>query len=321
MTDTPYIDPIGGGSLSDDAHYQARVEEDMAGIRRAQRPSQARRARLSAGQSATRADLAKQAVVRSAAQAAADQGSSFASTWPEGGFDPELDRLQAAYLPDLGQFDLAGALRDPLLANIALVSSFGTESAVLLHMVSQVRPEVPVIFLDTGRHFPATLDYVAQLTELLGLNLVRVRPDESLVMGEDPDGSLAKRDPDMCCNLRKTFPLADALSGYDAWISGRKRFQASSRSAIPVFERDGQKIKLNPLALWSKQAVDDYRARYALPDHPLEQFGFLSIGCEPCTRAVAEGEDPRAGRWAHSPDKQECGIHLSPDGRWVRSKP
>ncbi len=261
----------------------------------------------------SRADLAQQPVAR--------PRQPEAPTWPEGGFDPELERLQAAYLPDSGHFDLAGALLDPALANIALVSSFGTESAVLLHLVSQIRPDVPVVFLDTGRHFPATLDYVDQLTELLGLNLLRVKPDATLVAGEDPDGGLAKSNPDMCCNLRKTFPLADTLAGFDAWISGRKRFQASSRAAIPVFERDGQKIKLNPLALWSKQGVDDYRARFALPPHPLEQFGFLSIGCEPCTRAVAEGEDPRAGRWAHSPEKQECGIHLSPEGRWVRSKP
>lgn len=244
----------------------------------------------------------------------------FDASWPAGGHDPELARLQAAYLPDGGGLDLVAALGDPALANIALVSSFGAESAVLLHLVSQVKPCIPVIFLDTGRHFPATLDYVDTLEQCLGLTVLRVGPNASLVASEDPDQSLAKRDPDMCCNLRKTFPLADALAGFDAWISGRKRFQATSRAAIPVFERDGDKIKLNPLALWSKAEVDAYRARHALPAHPLEQFGFLSIGCEPCTRAVAEGEDPRAGRWAHVPDKQECGIHLGPDGRWVRNK-
>lgn len=241
------------------------------------------------------------------------------ANWPAGGFDPELVRLQAAYLPEGGGLDLMAALNDPALANIALVSSFGAESAVLLHLVSQVRPRMPVIFLDTGRHFPATLDYVDTLEQRFDLHVIRVGPEASLIASEDPDESLAKRDPDMCCNLRKTFPLADALAGYGAWISGRKRFQASSRAAIPVFERDGDKIKLNPLALWSKAEVDAYRARHALPAHPLEQFGFLSIGCEPCTRAVAEGEDARAGRWAHVPDKQECGIHLGPDGRWVRS--
>jgi phosphoadenosine phosphosulfate reductase len=242
------------------------------------------------------------------------------ASWPTGGYDPELARLQAAYLPEGGGLDLVAALSDPSLADIALVSSFGAESAVLLHLVSQIKPDVPVIFLDTGRHFPATLDYVNTLQQRLGLNLQRVHPQPVLIATEDPDGALAKRDPDMCCTLRKTFPLADALAGYDAWISGRKRFQATSRSAIPVFERDGAKIKLNPLALWSKAEVDAYRARHALPAHPLEQFGFLSIGCEPCTRAVADGEDPRAGRWAHVPDKQECGIHLGPDGCWVRAQ-
>ncbi len=241
------------------------------------------------------------------------------ANWPAGGHDPELTRLQGSYLPEGRGLDLVAALNDPALANIALVSSFGAESAVLLHLVSQIKPDIPVIFLDTGRHFPATLDYVDTLEQHLGLNVLRVCPEASFIAGEDPDLSLAKRDPDMCCNLRKTFPLADALEGFGAWISGRKRFQASSRAAIPVFERDGDKIKLNPLALWSKAEVDAYRARHALPAHPLEQFGFLSIGCEPCTRAVAEGEDARAGRWAHVPDKQECGIHLGPDGRWVRS--
>ncbi|HEX2526186.1 MAG TPA: phosphoadenylyl-sulfate reductase [Geminicoccus sp.] len=204
----------------------------------------------------------------------------------------------------------------PLRGQTALVSSFGAESVVLLHMVSQVDRDIPVIFLDTLAHFPATLAYRGLLVEQLGLRDVRdARPDLRMLGRIDPIGNLHAHDPDLCCHFRKTEPLDEALSGFDAWITGRKRFQGGARDNLPVFEvEDGSgRIKINPLAQWSSEDLEAYRASYDLPAHPLVAEGYRSIGCAPCTRPVAEGEDPRAGRWAGT-SKTECGIHVSHGG-------
>ncbi|TCP44274.1 phosphoadenylyl-sulfate reductase [Rhodovulum marinum] len=241
--------------------------------------------------------------------------------WPPGGSDPLLDALQSDHLPDTGHADMAGLLRDRRLGRVALVSSFGAESAALLHFVTRILPGVPVLFLDTGRHFPETLAYRDALAARLGLNLVILRPDPALIGAEDADGRLHARDPNMCCTLRKTFPLADALAGFDTWISGRKRYQATTRAALPAIERDGAHLKVNPLAFWSEADVAACFDRHALPRHPLVGRGYASIGCAPCTRPVRPDEDPRAGRWADTPDKTECGIHLGPDGRFARARP
>lgn len=238
--------------------------------------------------------------------------------WPTGGVDPLLDELQQQYLPDLGHVDIAGLMQDPRLGDIAVVSSFGADSIVLLHVMSQMRPGLPVLFLETGKHFPETLDYVARVESLLGLNLVRVRPDDRILAEDDPAGELWRDHADGCCRIRKVLPLQDALAPYDCWVSGRKRFQSGTRAAVPVLERDGDKIKLNPLALWGADDVRDHIRKHDLPLHPLVARGFPSIGCAPCTRPVSEGEDPRAGRWAHAPEKTECGIHLGPDGKFRR---
>ncbi|MCO8145265.1 phosphoadenylyl-sulfate reductase [Rhodovulum tesquicola] len=241
--------------------------------------------------------------------------------WPAGGSDPLLEALQSDHLPDLGHVDMAGLLGDPRLGRRALVSSFGAESAALLHFVAQLFPDMPVLFIDTGRHFAETLSYRDLLAERLGLNLVNIRPDPATLAGEDPDGRLHARDPNMCCTLRKTFPLADALEGFDTWISGRKRYQGATRAALPVIERDGSHLKVNPLALWTEADLAAYFAAHDLPRHPLVDRGYASIGCAPCTRPVRNGEALRAGRWADNPDKTECGIHLGPDGRFVRGRP
>lgn len=214
---------------------------------------------------------------------------------------------------------LAGALADPALGKVALVSSFGADSVVLLHMVSQIAPETPVLFIDTLMLFPETLAYQRELAETLALRDLRViTPNREALFNQDPDALLHRARPDDCCNLRKTLPLAGALEGFDGWITGRKRFQTGSREGLAAFEaEDGTgRIKLNPLAGWSAQDVATYIDRHALPRHPLVSRGYPSIGCMPCTSRVEQGEDIRAGRW-RGQDKTECGIHFI-GGRVVR---
>lgn len=249
----------------------------------------------------------------------ADPSHPGMSSWPSGGFDGALEALQQRYVPDMVHVDIPGLLQDAALGSTALVSSFGAESVVLLHYVSRIIPEVPVLFLDTGKHFPETLTYRDHVTDALDLNLRIVAPDEVVLEREDPHGTLHGRDLNACCTIRKTFPLQDAIAEFDSWISGRKRYQGAARSALPILERDGAKIKVNPFAVWSAEDVAAYFARHALPRHPLEAMGYPSIGCAPCTQPVADGDDQRAGRWAHMPDKTECGIHLGPDGRFART--
>ena len=202
---------------------------------------------------------------------------------------------------------------------VALVSSFGAEAAVLLHLVAAADRSLPVIFLDTGKLFPETLAYRAMLAERLGLTDVRsITPDPERLAAKDKHGALWMTNPDLCCHFRKTEPLQRALTGFDAWFTGRKRFQNSVRSALPVFESDGGRIKVNPLAGWSSADLEAYAARHDLPAHPLVAKGYLSIGCVPCTTKVEEGEDARAGRW-RGLGKDECGIHtdLEIDGSGI----
>jgi phosphoadenosine phosphosulfate reductase len=177
----------------------------------------------------------------------------------------------------------------------------------------------PVLFIDTQMLFPETLEYQKEVADKLGLTDVRViRADAAEVEAEDPYGALNLRDTDACCDLRKTRPLEKALSGFDAWITGRKRFQAGSRAALEFFEsEEDRRIKVNPLAHWDKQDVQDYLINNRLPRHPLVAKGYPSIGCRPCTSPVKPGEDERAGRWRGS-EKVECGIHIV-DGKMVRT--
>jgi phosphoadenosine phosphosulfate reductase len=202
----------------------------------------------------------------------------------------------------------------------ALVTSFGAESAVLLHLVAGIDARTPVIFLETGKLFPETLAYRDLLVERLGLEDVRsVAPDAAALLAADPAGDLWRRDPDLCCRLRKVEPLARALEGFAAWINGRKRFQSEGRSRLPLVEREGGRIKLNPLANWSADDIARYFAAHRLPRHPLEAQGYRSIGCAPCTSPTDTDEDARAGRWRGT-DKTECGIHF--DGtKFVRKQP
>lgn len=194
---------------------------------------------------------------------------------------------------------------------VALVSSFGAESAVLLHLVAQVSKDIPVLFLDTGMLFGQTLDYRKSLSARLGLTDVRdLRPRFEDLATVDPEADLWRRDTDACCHTRKVLPLDRALHAFDAWFTGRKRFHGGARLRLPVVESVGRQVKFNPLANWNKADLDGYAAEHDLPPHPLVAAGFPSIGCWPCTEPAGEGEDVRAGRWAGS-QKTECGIHTA----------
>ena len=192
---------------------------------------------------------------------------------------------------------------------VAVVSSFGTEAAVLLSLVAEHKTDAEVIFIDTLRHFGETQRYREKLAERLGLTNVRVvKPVPGTLLAEDPDEMLFRRNPDRCCELRKVEPLRDALVDREIWITGRKRFQSETRAKLQKIEFAGGRVKVNPLADWSQDdIVAAFRAR-ELPAHPLEADGFLSIGCMPCTKRVAPGENHRGGRWEGF-DKTECGIH------------
>lgn len=202
------------------------------------------------------------------------------------------------------------AIDELFSGRIALVSSFGADAAVLLHLVAQVNPATPVLFIDTGKLFDETLAYREHLTAQFGLADLRVlRPDPALLDTKDPSGTLWFRDADACCAIRKVEPLQRGLKPFDAWINGRKRFQAQSRAALPLVEAVDGRLKFNPLAGWTAAELTDYVSRHGLPAHPLADQGYLSIGCAPCTQPVAPGEDARAGRW-RGQDKVECGLHM-----------
>lgn len=225
--------------------------------------------------------------------------------------------LNTAYAHHAATDVLAHSLADPMIGRAALVSSFGAESVVLLHMLSVTDRTTPVLFLDTEMLFPETLEYQHHLANRFGLNVQVIRPDRNAVFLKDPNGQLHRTNPDACCALRKTEPLNAALSGFDAWITGRKRFQGGARKELDLFEADETgRIKVNPLAHWTRNDVSDYIANNNLPRHPLVAKGYPSIGCAPCTTRVAPGEDARAGRWRNT-EKVECGIHFE-NGKLVR---
>ncbi|MEP5937204.1 MAG: phosphoadenylyl-sulfate reductase [Erythrobacter sp.] len=215
---------------------------------------------------------------------------------------------------------LQSVIKDGLAGQVTTVSSFGAESAVLLHLIAQVDPDLPVLFLETGKHFPETLAYRDQLVAQIGLtNVINLYPEAQDLASKDETGLRWSYDPDGCCDIRKVKPLAKALADYDASFTGRKSFQSATRANLPRFEVDTSdkqgRLKINPLIDWSAEDIDAYFAEHDLPRHPLIDQGYPSIGCGPCTHKVAPGEDPRSGRWKGW-DKTECGIHtpLGEDG-------
>ena len=226
----------------------------------------------------------------------------------------DAEALNARFAGVATQEMLAAVLREGLAGRIAAVSSFGAESAVLLHLIASIDPSVPVLFLETGKHFPETLAYRDEITARLGLtNLINLTPDPALLAKRDESGLRWSYDPDGCCEIRKVLPLARALAGFDASFTGRKGFQSATRAGLARFELDTTdamgRLKINPLADWSSDQIASYFAATGLPAHPLVAQGYPSIGCSPCTSMVAQGEDARAGRWKGW-DKTECGIHV-----------
>ena len=230
-----------------------------------------------------------------------------------------ISRLQMFY----GELDagplLSAMIKDEFKGEIALVSSFGADAALLLSMVAEVDKATPVLFLETQKHFPETLAYARDLTKHLGLTDVRwLAPDPALIKRTDPNGDLWKTQPNRCCWLRKVEPLDRAVAdmGLKALITGRKRYQTPERASLETIELDDKGIcRINPLALWDKDRQKQEVAQRNLPPHPLASKGYFSIGCAPCTLPVASGQDERAGRWAHTigideEQKTECGIHL-----------
>lgn len=229
----------------------------------------------------------------------------------DGTLDDRALRLNDRYKHHAAIEVLRRSLNDPDLGQVTLVSSFGAESVVLLHMVSVVAPGTPILFIDTQMLFQETLDYQVEVAERLKLTNVQiVRATEREVALNDPDGTLHQFNTDACCDFRKTIPLERELSKFDAWITGRKRFQGGERQELQFFEAEPpSRLRINPLAHWRSTDVQDYMAENKLPRHPLVAKGYASIGCAPCTSPIKPGEDPRAGRWRGS-NKTECGIHF-----------
>lgn len=230
-----------------------------------------------------------------------------------------LSRLSMFYGALEGTALLRMMIREEFAGKIALISSFGADAALLLSMVAEVNNAMPVFFLETEKHFPETLDYARTLTKALGLTNVQwLRPDPELVSRIDPNGDLWSTQPNRCCWMRKVEPLDRAVKeqSIEALITGRKRYQTPERANMEVIELDDKGIfRINPLANWTKEQQTQELSRRCLPIHPLLEMGYKSIGCAPCTSKVAEGEDERAGRWAHTiglenEQKTECGIHL-----------
>jgi len=207
---------------------------------------------------------------------------------------------------------LTTILRDEFKDKICVVSSFGAESAVLLHMVAQIDPTTPVIFLNTGKLFGETLRYRDRLQTLLGLTDVRsIGPHPTDLAEQDSDEDLWQKNNDLCCHIRKFFFFFCALKGFKAVLTGRKRFQTTQRGSMQRIEIDDEaaaRLRINPLADFTLDDLQAYLETHNLPKHPLVKDGYLSIGCMPCTDKVKEGDDYRSGRWSEQ-DKEECGMH------------
>ena len=229
----------------------------------------------------------------------------------------EIEVLRVAF-EDAPAEAVLEAVLDTFPDQVAMVSSFGADSVVLLSMLAEIDRSVPVLMINTLMLFEETMDYQRDVAERLGLtNVQQLRPAMADLALRDPDGTLHQRDQDSCCEVRKVLPLERVAGRWPVTISGRKRYQGATRAALEHFEPDGEGLKVNPLAYWGRDELRAYMEARDLPRHPLVAKGFRSIGCMPCTTPVAEGEDERAGRWRGT-EKTECGIHIGRDGRIQR---
>lgn len=222
-----------------------------------------------------------------------------------------IDGLNEEFEKKRPQEIIAWAVKE-FAPKLSMTSSFGPESGTLLHMVSQIDPSIPVLFLDTGYHFPETLEYRDRLAKLFGLkNIVDLRadPERKAKFVAEHEGVPFERNPDMCCHINKVEPLQDVIKNYDAWMSGIRRHQTDFRKSIHVIEEyEGGLYKISPLVNLTSRDAWWYMKEHGIPQHPLAEKGYLSIGCWPCTRPVQAGDDERSGRWAGM-KKKECGIH------------
>jgi phosphoadenosine phosphosulfate reductase len=247
-----------------------------------------------------------------------DRDFGFRAPAPARALEPaaatQLARLQGLAAGRDARGILELALQQVFPGRTAVVSSFGAESAVLLHLVAEIDPTTPILFVNTGKLFGETLRYRDRLQDLLGLTDIRaIGPHPLERARDDPDGVLWSKHPDACCNLRKVRPLRRALDGFEAIVTGRKRFQTHARAAMAPVEYFESRFRFNPLAEWSAATLEAYFTEHALPRHPLVEDGYPSIGCIPCTRRLHAGEAYRDGRWSGL-DKDECGIHTGVDG-------
>ena len=227
-----------------------------------------------------------------------------------------VNRLNARFERAAPEEIVGWALDESGLDRIAIASAFQVEGTCLIHMATRIRPDVPILFLQTGFHFAETLAFKERLTELLGLNVVDLTGDHSVQSQSETFGPrLYERDPKRCCELNKVIPFDRALRGYDAWMTSMRRDSAWTRKNTPIvsqtrFEDDGKRlVKINPVANWTRQEAWTYMKENDLPRNPLYDLGYSSIGCAPCTRLIFPGEDERAGRWSGLL-KTECGIHV-----------
>lgn len=196
---------------------------------------------------------------------------------------------------------------------LAITSSFQTQSVPLLHMIARLIPELPILFIDTGFHFPETLAFRHSLAEEYSLNVIDVKPQWTREQFAAEYGELYKVDPDLCCRLNKVEPLETALANYKAWLTGIRRDQTKTRSqsCIVAWLPHLNIYKINPLANWTAADVNTYIEKHDLPVHPLWDQGYRSIGCAPCTAPISAQQDERAGRWPGM-EKSECGLHIHP---------
>ena len=222
-----------------------------------------------------------------------------------------LNKLNDDCKNSLPQNILENSINNIFKKKMVYVCSFGTESAIILHMVSEIDKSLPIILLNTNYLFKETIEYKDYLINKFKFsNFKEIYPSIKDLKINDSEGTLWKEDPDLCCNIRKVLPLQKELKKYDAWVSGRKSYHAGERTNLKFFEYINEKIVVNPLANVNRNFVDSYFKKHDIERHPLFESGYLSLGCTHCTVKTSMIDSPRSGRW-NNKTKTECGIHYN----------